>query len=451
MRAGTALVGAAASRGGSRRRALPARLALALELPQVVVEVDLHRVARRGVEVLGVALVVGCHLATDHGVGGGQVAAAEHLGDPRGLGLRQRHDRADRLEQAEEEQAGQVGVDGPLPQRQLVGLDRDQVVREEREAHAVAGGPDDQVGGSAGAVDEHDAVGLEPVDRGLRGDRPGREPLADLLRLHRVRLAGLVGRGGEAVLGHAARGGRADPQARRGDPPRHPARGQQALVARLAEEELAQHPLGTPHRPGRRTRGEGRLDGDVHGRVAGTDDDHVAARELVAGAVVVGVDLLAVERARVGRLGPPRVPVVPVGDEHGVVGAGLGAAGAGDAYVPATVGGACDVLDGGVEGDRVAEAEVVDVVVEVGRDLVVARVVRVVLGHREVRVGHPRAGGVDLEGVVAGGLAVGVVEDPGPADVAALLEAVEPDAGQVEVLGRGDARGPGADHARAGQ
>ena len=43
-----------------------------------------------------------------------------------------------------------------------------------------------------------------------------------------------------------------------------------------------------------------------------------------------------------------------------------------------------DVGHFGVEGDRVAEAEVVDVVPEVGIDLIVAGVVRVFRGHREV-------------------------------------------------------------------
>ena len=303
----------------------------------------------------------------------------------------------------------------------------DQVGVEEREAHAVAGGPHDEVGRRAGAVDEDDPVAVEPLDRRARGHRAG----ARGARGSSPTAPGATGRACAAARGR--------PYFVMLPP---------ATVAPIRSRSAVTHhgtqpggsspwSLGLPRKNLRSTHSvrrtdhvvvrarEGRLDRDVHRRVAGTDHDHVAARELVAGAVVVGVDLLAVERARVGRLGPPRVPVVAVGDQHGVVGAGLGAVGPADAYVPAAVGGARDVLDGRVEGDRVAEAEVVDVLLEVGVHLVVARVGRVVRRHREVGVGHPRARRVDLEGVVAGGLAVGVVEDPGAADVAALLEAVE--------------------------
>ena len=60
-----------------------------------------------------------------------------------------------------------------------------------------------------------------------------------------------------------------------------------------------------------------------HGRVADPEHQHPLAAQHVGLAVVVGVDLLAVElvRARERRLGPARVPVVAVGDQHRAVAA----------------------------------------------------------------------------------------------------------------------------------
>ena len=56
---------------------------------------------------------------------------------------------------------------------------------------------------------------------------------------------------------------------------------------------------------------------------APTGNNDVAALELVSAAVVVGVDLLSVELARVAGVGPTGIPVVAVGDHHGIVMAGL--------------------------------------------------------------------------------------------------------------------------------
>jgi hypothetical protein len=69
-----------------------------------------------------------------------------------------------------------------------------------------------------------------------------------------------------------------------------------------------------------------------------------------------------------------------------------------------------------VEEDVIAEAEVVDVGVEVRGDLRVVRVVGVVGRHREVRVGHAIARRVDVQVAVGGRRAVAVVEDPVAAD-----------------------------------
>ncbi len=105
------------------------------------------------------------------------------------------------------------------------------------------------------------------------------------------------------------------------------------------------------------------------------------------------------------------------------------------------------VLDAGVEGDVGAQAEVVEVVVEVLADVGVVGEVGVGGGHGEVGVGHALARDVDEQVAVGGGHAVAVAEDPVAADLVGLLEAVEGNAALVQGLDGGDAGGAGADDA----
>jgi hypothetical protein len=140
--------------------------------------------------------------------------------------------------------------------------------------------------------------------------------------------------------------------------------------------------------------------------------------------------------------------VVAVGDDDRVV---LERVAGGDADLEDAVVAARHMLDAGLEADAVAEAEVVDVVVEVLGDVVVAREVRIRLGHREVRVLHARPRRVDVQRAVRGRDVVLVAPDPVAPDAVGQLVAVERDAALVERLGGGDAARPGADQADLGQ
>src|SRR5699024_1626438 len=223
--------------------------------------------------------------------------------------------------------------------------------------------------------------------------------------------------------------------------------GQDDLIGGHSEDRLLHHPLAAPDRQVDAARPVRPFDRDVHGRIAGPDDDHIASVELIAASIVVGVDLVTVEVTRICGVGPTGVPMVPVGDHHVIVMPGFETGLRHDVDVPTAATAAADVCDLSVEGDRVTESEVLHIVAEVGEDLIVAGVVRVMLGHREVRERHARAGGVDLQGLVAGADAVGIVEEPGSADLAALLEAVEGNGRGVEGLRGRDARGPCTDDA----
>src|SRR5690625_7651275 len=94
--------------------------------------------------------------------------------------------------------------------------------------------------------------------------------------------------------------------------------------------------------------------------------------------------------------------MVPIGDHHVIIMPGFETGLRHDVDVPTATTAWTDVCGLSVEGDRVTESEVLYIVAEVGEDLIVAGVVRVVLGHRGSRERHAGAGGIDLQGLVAG-------------------------------------------------
>ena len=194
------------------------------------------------------------------------------------------------------------------------------------------------------------------------------------------------------------------------------------LVDRAAEEVLRQDPRAAAGGEERALGDVGGLDRDVHRAVAHPEDQRAPAGEEVAVAVVVGVDLRAGERLVAGehRLRPARVPVVAVGDDERVEALDRPVR---ELEVPDAVRAAAGVRDGRLEADRVADAEVVDVGVEVRRDLRVVRVVGIAPRHREVRELHPVARGVDVQPAVGGRHPVAVAEDPVAADAVRRLEA----------------------------
>ena len=159
----------------------------------------------------------------------------------------------------------------------------------------------------------------------------------------------------------------------------------------------------------------------------------------------MGVERLAVEAAR--EVGIARVPVVSVPDDQEVELLGRAVAEA-DAPAPAAL--ALGVLDRGLEADAVAEREGVGVIVEVGANPLVVRVVRVLVTHRHVAERDAVAIGVDVKRAVRRGAAVGIAEVPVPADVVARLEARVGDAPVGESLAGREAADPGADHAGGG-
>jgi hypothetical protein len=231
------------------------------------------------------------------------------------------------------------------------------------------------------------------------------------------------------------------------------------LVRRPALQVLGDDPGAAAHRKQRPLRVSRRLDRDVGGRVADPEHQHPLASEDVGGLVVVSVQLLALELvlARKRRFGPAGVPVMPIGDEHRPVNRRI--LGPRVTLAPADPPEPCPLpvplphrLDPGHLGakpDPVAEAEVIDVGVEVPGDLEVVGVVGIVLGHREGRVGHRPPRGVDVQRAIRRRHPVVVQVAPVAPHRRALLEAVERDPARAQHLARGDPRGARPNHAHA--
>jgi hypothetical protein len=118
---------------------------------------------------------------------------------------------------------------------------------------------------------------------------------------------------------------------------------------------------------------------------------------------------------------------------------------------PRAVGALPGTADGGLEADAVAQAEVIDIRVEVLGDLRVVREVRIGLRHREVRVLHALARGVDVQVAVGRRHPVAVAEDPIASDAIGGLEAVELDPALQQRLRGGNAGGAGTDDRGGGE
>ena len=245
-----------------------------------------------------------------------RVAAGEVVADPLRLRLGQRHRRAERLQQREEVQAGQVGVEDAPVERQLVVGRGDAGRVEEREADLVARAVDDDVGRARPCRRRRRRVSL--VSRAMFGlgvMSPWVRRVRIVSRDRRVRLERAVVGLGQAVALHVADRG-----------------AQRRLHEALADRAAGCAAWSRTGRAGGRRRTWGRstrrgarrgrrarrrlrrLDRDVHRRVAHPEHDHALAgeqRRVVAG-VVVRVHLHARRRRR-RRGRPARASAGPSG------------------------------------------------------------------------------------------------------------------------------------------
>ena len=392
-----------------------------------------------------------------HPLPGGQTAhPGDQVGHPVRLLLGQRHHRTERLDQPDEEEARVINRDDAAVEVDMVVLARVQAtpgqepVVEEREGDPVAGAVDHHVSRHLGAIGETHRRSFEPTDRRLHAEITMTQTGQQVAAHRGVRMEhGMIGLR-QPVVGDLPH---RQPQ-HRSHPPRlqekRPTRQRRVgqVVGGHAEQELREDVGPAAHRQVRRTRDPGGLHGDVGRRVADPQHHHPLAGEHLGRAVVVGMQLLARELARERRLRPARVPVVAVGDDHVVVVPRpdlVVVSGARGDVVARALGRHARHL--GPEGDPRPQPEVVDELVEVRRDLPMARVVGKVGRHRVGGVLHRIARGVDVQRLVRRRHAVVVVVAPVAADPRAEFEAVEVDASGRQHLRRGDSRRARSDDA----
>ena len=214
-------------------------------------------------------------------------------------------------------------------------------------------------------------------------------------------------------------------------------REQRQLRARPAEQRLGLEDEPVAHRDAGLAAGLRGVDGQVAAGVPGPDDEHAVAVQVAGVAVAAGVQHVPVEAARI--VGHERVPQVPVGDDHAVVGAALAVGGR---DLPAREAVRVERprrRDRRVEADVRAQAVVRGEAEDVVAHLVAAREQRIVRRHREALEARRVARRDQVQALV-----VGV---PVPADAVAALEAVDGKTFVEEHLQRAQPGGAGADQA----
>ena len=200
--------------------------------------------------------------------GGQRVAAGQVVADPLRLRLGERHRRPQRLQQGDEVQAGQRGMEDAPVEREVVAGRGDQRGVEEREADLVAGAVDDDVRALLAAVLEDHGARRQPREVRLGRDVAVREPREDRVADRGVRLErAVVGLGQAVALHRPDRGAQRRLHEALADRERHPRLGHE-LVERAAEDVLRDDPGAAPGGQEDALGGLRRLDRDVHRRVA---------------------------------------------------------------------------------------------------------------------------------------------------------------------------------------
>jgi hypothetical protein len=180
------------------------------------------------------------------------------------------------------------------------------------------------------------------------------------------------------------------------------------------------------------------LGGDVTAGVARADHQHALALQHIRRLVVRGVERLAGELPWIlGKLG---VPVVAVADDETAIAQRFARAVRGS-HGDVPTGSArhrLDPLHRGTEADVWTQAEMVRVGTQIREHLLVARVVRPVLRHREVGVLGQRLGRDEMRRAADAAARLTVI--PIAADIILALVHIVGDAELLQILGSGDAR-----------
>src|SRR5690606_23905214 len=371
------------------------------QLRQVGAYVDLDGGALGAAVALLDAVEVGGDLPAHLRRGGQGDLALDDAGDPLRLGLHEPGDRADGPDQSDEVQAGARGDDDALVQPDGAVSGQGAAAGQEGEVQAEAGAVDDGVHRLGGTVGEDDPVAVEGGDRGPGCDGAVADAAEDLVRERHGGGEDAVGRLGQGVVRERAAGdeqglldeaalllgGRVVPPGGVGD-----------LVEREAEQLRGHDVQSAPYRQHRAGGVPGEVGGDVHRGRAQADHDDALPGEVAAVAVVQGVknrsgEVLGAGRERGRQRGQG---VVAGGHDHVVEPShGVGALGAGDDR-PGAAGVAAHGDGLGAQFDAVPDTGPVGEGAQVGGDVAVPGVERVLVRHREAVVTRQFLGRVEV-------------------------------------------------------
>ncbi len=210
-------------------------------------------------------------------------------------------------------------------------------------------------------------------------------------------------------------------------------------VGGRTEDVLRDEVISAAHTQERLVGRERRVTRDVDAGVAGPDHKNAFARELARVAIRVRVADLAVELT--GPHNDVRLPRHAVRADQV---AGPNAPAVAQLELPTPVSVERGTRDTRVELDMTTKVVVIGVGTDVVEDLAVVRVVRVLLGHREIGEARKRLRGDEVRGLVH--RRAGRIDVPNAADVGIAFEHRECGVGRGEATGHTEPRRAGADN-----
>src|SRR5581483_2008293 len=254
---------------GLRARTPGPLLHLLLRAIYIWLIIYLHGVAWRITIPLAYLFTLMSDLSRQLFIGWQGVLAQQVLAHPDALQFGQRHDRAQRLEQAEEEDIAILRMENAMEELQLVVLRLNHFRLKEWERHFVAGAIDNRVELLARPVAEDDAIAIELLDIGLHFHPPVSNTREDIRTDCRMGMQRLMIGFGESILCQVSHlEAQNHPHQLALDNGGEPLREDRRLIQRFAEQIFRDDVEAAPHREIGHDGDARSFNGDVHCRVA---------------------------------------------------------------------------------------------------------------------------------------------------------------------------------------
>ena len=368
--------------------------------------------------------------------------AVQQPGDPAGLQLRQGHDRPEGLDQPQEEQVGQFRIDHPPVKVYPVVLHRKHFRLQKRKGDVIAGGINDRIERFTAAVDEPHPFPLQFADIRFDLDPPVSHVGQKFLIQSGMLLQQFVAGPGQAVallvtnghVGQYPEGGAAQGQRKIIEQRMEP------LIIGNSQHIFRKHIGAAPGRKMHRAGQAGEVDRNIAGGISDPDDQHIFVFKGLGRFIMMRMDCFSVKAS--GKFRPAGIPVMAVGHHHRTIVPALAPC---EGHLPAIPGVRRHLFHFAMKADGLANAKVIDIILEITQYIAVMAVVGKIFRHGIIGILHVPLAGDDMQGAVGGRHPVVVSVAPVAADTGTFLKAVKINSLLPEGFRGGNTGGAGAD------